>query len=73
MNSGRRSVTKKSDELLSINNIKLSPAELSSALAKIKAELKEGAVLNVKAVRGKDTIILSAPVQKVEVKEVHKL
>lgn len=70
---GKKLGYKKSDELLSINNIRLSPAELNQALAKVKSEMKEGSMLRVKAVRNKDTIELSAPVERVELKEFHKL
>lgn len=75
---GKKLGYKKSDEIISFNNVKLSPANLDAALANVKSQMKEGEPLKVKVVRsnnsgGKDTIELSTTIEKVEFKEEHKL
>lgn len=70
---GKKLGYKKGDEVLSINNARITVAELSAALNKVRAGMKEGEPLTAKVVRGKDTLTLSTPIEKVEIKEEHKL
>lgn len=70
---GKKIGYKKSDEILSINNVKVTPANLDATLASTKSQMKEGEPLKIKIVRASDTMELSATVQKVNIKEEHKL
>lgn len=70
---GKKMGYKKSDEVVSINNVRLTPANLNGAIATVKSGLKEGAPMTVKVVRGADTVVLFAPAAKVEIKEDHKM
>lgn len=75
---GKKIGYKKSDEIISFNNARVAPANLDASIAALKAQMKEGEPLKVKVVRandagGKDTLELSAIIEKVEMKEEHKL
>lgn len=77
-NFGKKIGYKKSDEIISFNNTKVTPANLDATLAAVRAQMKEGEPLKIKIVRAndagaKDTLELTAIIEKVEMKEEHKL
>jgi predicted metalloprotease with PDZ domain len=70
---GRKMGYKKLDQIISINDMKMTPTEVPQVLAKVKAGLKDGAPVNVLVVRNKDTLLLKGLAEKVEIRELHKL
>lgn len=75
---GRKLGIKQMDEVLSFDGMKVNASDLGGTLSRAKASMKEGVALNVRVVRknteGKfDTLTLSAPAEKIEIREVHKL